>query len=165
MKRLSQHIADLAGISEDEAAEVLAAIEGQPSVTPEMVLCGFAEACGKFRGEREAMKDRSQEVGHRRYVRLPVAVPVVGRAAQFGDTEVHGTVWNIGGGGLMAKFPAQILPGSVVDLVLQTRTAPLTVAGEVVWAEPRGQQVGHGIAFREPKGADFAFSLFLSENE
>ncbi len=110
------------------------------------------------------MKEPSQEVEHRRFVRLPVAVPVVGRAAQFGDTEVHGTVWNIAGGGLMAKFPAQILPGSMVDLVLQCRTGPLTVAGEVVWAGPPGHQVGHGIAFREPKGPDFAFSLFLSEN-
>ena len=111
------------------------------------------------------MKERSQEVGHRRFVRLPVAVPVAARAAQFGDTEVHGTVWNIGGGGLMAKFPAQILPGSVVDLALQARTGPLTVTGEVVWTEAPGHQVGHGIAFREPKGPDFAFNLFLNEND
>ena len=111
------------------------------------------------------MKERSQEVGHRRFMRLPVAMPVVARTTQLGDTEVHGTVWNIGGGGLMAKFPAQILPGSVVDLVLESHTGPLPVAGEVVWTEPPGHQVGHGIAFREPKGHDFAFGLFLSENQ
>ena len=111
------------------------------------------------------MKERSQGVGHRRFVRLPVAVPVAARAAQFGDKEVHGTVWNIGEGGLMAKFPAQILPGSVVDLALQARTGPLTVTGEVVWTGAPGHQVGHGIAFREPKGPDFAFNLFLSEND
>ena len=110
------------------------------------------------------MRGRSQEVGHRRFVRLPVAVPVVGRAAQFGDTEVHGTVWNIGEGGLMAKFPVQILPGSVVDLILQPRTGPLAVTGEVAWTEPPGHQVGHGIAFRDPKGHGFALSFFFSKN-
>jgi len=110
------------------------------------------------------VRERSQEVGHRRFVRLPVAVPVVGRAAQFGDTEVHGTVWNIGGGGLMAKFPVRILPGSIVDLVLQPCTGPLAVTGEVAWTEPPGHQVGHGIAFREPRGHDFALSFFLNEN-
>ncbi len=110
------------------------------------------------------MRQRSQEVGHRRFVRLPVAVPVVGRAAQFGDTEVHGTVWNLGGGGLMAKFPVRIVPGSVVALVLQTRRGFLAVNGEVAWADPPGTQISHGIAFREPRGDDFALDLFHSEN-
>ncbi len=110
------------------------------------------------------MGERSQEVEHRRFVRLPVSVPVVSRAAQFGDTELHGMVWNIGGGGLLAKFPVQIVPGSVVDLVLQTHNGPLAVNGQVAWAEPPGTQIGHGIAFREPKGHNIAFDLFSSEN-
>jgi hypothetical protein len=110
------------------------------------------------------MRQRGQQVGHRRFVRLSVSVPVVGRAAQFGDTEVHGTVWNIGGGGLMAEFPVRIVPGSVVALVLQTRRGFLAVNGEVAWADPRGTQMGHGIAFREPRGDDFALDLFHSEN-
>ena len=106
----------------------------------------------------------SQEMEHRRFVRLPVSVPVVGRAAQLGDTEVHGTVWNISGGGLMAKLPVRIVPGSAVALVLQTRTGPLAVTGEVAWAGPPGPQVSHGIAFRDPRGDDFALALFQSEN-
>jgi hypothetical protein len=110
------------------------------------------------------MGERNQTVGHRRFGRLPVAMPVIGRAAQFGDTELHGMVWNIGGGGLLAKFPVQIAPGSVVDLVLQTRTGPLAVDGQVAWTEPPGTQIGHGIAFREPRGDDFASDLFLGEN-
>ncbi len=110
------------------------------------------------------MGERSEEVGHRRFGRLPVAVPVVSRAAQFGDTALHGMVWNIGGGGLLAKFPVQIVPGSVVDLVLQTRTGPLAVNGQVAWTEPPGTQIGHGIAFSEPRGDDFASDLFLGEN-
>ncbi len=110
------------------------------------------------------MRERSQEVGHRRFGRLPVAIPVVGRAAQFGDTELHGTARNIGEGGLLAEFPVQIRPGSLVALVLQTSTGPVTITGQVAWAEPAGQQIGHGIAFREPKGHDFAVDLFSSEN-
>ena len=110
------------------------------------------------------MRRHSQQVERRHFVRLPVAVPVVGRAAQFGDTEVHGTVWNLGGGGLMAKFPVWIVPGSVVALVLQTRTGPLAVTGEVAWADPPGIQISHGIAFRDPRGHDFALALFHSEN-
>jgi len=110
------------------------------------------------------MRQRGQQVGHRRFVRLSVSVPVVGRAAQFGDTEMHGTVWNIGGGGLMAELPVRIVPGSVVALVLQTRRGFLTVNGEVAWADPPGTQISHGIAFREPRGDDFALALFHSEN-
>jgi hypothetical protein len=110
------------------------------------------------------MRQRGQQVGHRRFVRLSVSVPVVGRAAQFGDTEMHGTVWNIGGGGLMAELPVRIVPGSVVALVLQTRRGFLTVNGEVAWADPPGTQISHGIAFREPRGDDFALDLFHSEN-
>ena len=110
------------------------------------------------------MRQRGQQVGHRRFVRLSVSVPVVGRAAQFGDTEMHGTVWNIGGGGLMAELPVRIVPGSVVALVLQTRRGFLTVNGEVAWADPPGTQISHGISFREPRGDDFALDLFHSEN-
>ena len=110
------------------------------------------------------MRARSQEVGHRRFVRLPVSLPVLGRAAQFGATEVPGTVGNLGGGGLLATFPVRIVPGSVVALVLQTRRGVLAVTGVVAWADPPGTQISHGIAFRELRGHDFALDLFHSEN-
>ncbi len=109
------------------------------------------------------MRDRSQEVGHRRFPRLPVSVPVIGRAAAFGDTEVPGTARNISGGGLMAEFPVLMFPGSVVDLTLQTRHGALAVTGQVAWAEARGARIGHGIAFREPRGDDFASELVQRE--
>ncbi len=115
-------------------------------------------------GAEEPMRDRSQAVGRRRFVRLPLVVPVVGRAAQFGDMELHGTVRNLGGGGLMAEFPVLIVAGSVVDLTLQTRHGPLAVTGQVAWAGPPSTQVGHGIAFREPRGDDFASELVQREN-
>ena len=41
---------------------------------------------GEFREGGEEVRERRQEMGRRRFVRLPVAVPVVGRAAQLGAT-------------------------------------------------------------------------------
>ncbi len=110
------------------------------------------------------MSERTQTLGHRRFVRLPVAVPVLGRAAQVGETELRGTVRNVSGGGLMAEFPVQIEPESRVSLVLHTRRGPLPVTGHVAWADPPGEAIRHGIAFENPKGHDFARELFLSES-
>ncbi len=98
------------------------------------------------------MSDRSQEVGHRHYVRLPVALPVIGRAAQFADQALPGTAQNLGGGGLRAEFPVLLVPGSAVALTLQTCEGPIGLTGQVVWAGPPGPYVAHGIAFREPPG-------------
>lgn len=122
----------------------------------------------RYRYDQEAgetMRDGSQAVGHRRFLRLPVSVPVIGRAAQFGDTELPGTVRNIGRGGLMAEFPVLMFPGSVVALTLKTHDGPLAVTGQVVWTQPPGTQIAHGIAFREPRGDDFAVALFQGEDD
>ncbi len=110
------------------------------------------------------MSQRSQEVGHRHYARLPASVPVVGRADQFGETEPQGTVRNVSGGGLMAEFPVQIVPGTVMALVLQTRHGSLPVTGQIVWTGPPSDAIRHGVAFSEPKGHDFALTLFLEGN-
>jgi hypothetical protein len=109
------------------------------------------------------VSERTQTVGHRRFARFPVAVPVLGRAAQFGETELRGAVRNISGGGLMAEFPVQLVAESRISLVLHTRRGPLPVNGHVVWARPSGDAIRHGIAFEEPIGHDFAIDLFLSE--
>ncbi len=47
-----QHIADLAGVSEEEAAKTLAAIEAEPRVTRELLMRRFVEAW--LRAERRA---------------------------------------------------------------------------------------------------------------
>jgi len=47
-----QHIADLAGVPEEEAAKVLAAIEAQPSVTQELLMRRFVGAW--LEGQRKA---------------------------------------------------------------------------------------------------------------
>jgi hypothetical protein len=109
------------------------------------------------------MREDFQTVGHRRFSRFPVTVLALGRAPQFGETELLGTVRNISGGGLMAEFPVHIVPESRVRLVLHTRRGPLPLKGHVVWADPSGNATRHGIAFEQPKGHDFAMELFISE--
>ncbi len=110
------------------------------------------------------VSERTQTVGHRRFGRLPVAMPVTGQAAQSGEPDLQGTARNVSGGGLMAEFPVQLVPESRVSLVLHPRKGPLPVKGHVVWADPPGNAVRHGIAFENPKGHDFAIELFLSES-
>jgi hypothetical protein len=49
-----QHIADLARVPEEEAAQTLAAIEAQPSVTRELLMRQFVEAW--LAGQRDAYR-------------------------------------------------------------------------------------------------------------
>ncbi len=111
------------------------------------------------------MSDRSQEVGHRHYVRFPLSVPVIGRTRQFGEQALPGTVHNLGGGGLRADFPVRLAPGSLVALTLQTHQGPLALTGEVAWTGAPGPQIAHGIAFRDPPGDALARDLVQGEQE
>ncbi len=52
-----QHIADLAGVAEEEARSGLEAIEAQPAVTRELLLRRFAEAW--LEGQRKAYREGS----------------------------------------------------------------------------------------------------------
>ena len=110
------------------------------------------------------MSESLQGLDRRRFVRFPVAVPVVGRAAQVGELALRGTVRNICGGGLMAELPIQVQDGSIVHLTLQAGEGPLLVEGQVVWVDPPGERIRHGFAFPIPKGYAFGLQLFLSES-
>jgi hypothetical protein len=105
-----------------------------------------------------------QELDRRRFVRFPVTVPVVGRAAQVGELELRGTVRNISGGGLMAEFAIQVQHGSTVYLTLEAGEGPLPVEGRVLWVDHPGERIRHGVAFPDPKGYAFGLQLFLSEH-
>lgn len=115
--------------------------------------------------EGSQVNKRTREVGHRHFVWLPVSVPLLGRAVRFGETELQGTVRNISRGGLMAEFSVQIEAESPASLVLHTRQGPLPLKGHVVWADPPGNAIRHGIGFETPKDHDFATDLFLSESQ
>ncbi|MFI5339949.1 MAG: PilZ domain-containing protein [Candidatus Methylomirabilales bacterium] len=112
----------------------------------------------------EGAQQTGGPTGARRFARFPVSLPVIGRAGQSPKNALEGVVRSVGAGGLMAEFPVQILPGSAVGLVLQTRHGPLTVEGRVVWTSAIGGKVRHGFAFLEPKWPGFAMDLFLDEN-
>jgi len=98
--------------------------------------------------------------GRRRFVRYPINLPVTAQAAQFPGRGLHGTVRDIGRGGLMAEFPVALVPGSVVELRLQTLREPLEEAGRVVWVKTVKSGVHHGFAFSEPKARRFAADLY-----
>jgi hypothetical protein len=102
-------------------------------------------------------------LGERRFPRFEVALPVVGRAPQFPERELYGTVRNIGRGGLMAEFPVELVPGSFVDLTLHTQNGLMEEAGRIVWVASTGGAVRHGLAFSEPKGRDYMVDLFLGQ--
>ena len=105
----------------------------------------------------------SQPLGRRRFLRLPIVLPVIGRTAPFGENQVRGVARNVGSGGMMVEFPVGLLPGSEILTELQTQRGPLELSGRVVWTSPTGNRIRHGMAFPEPKDQDFAVDLFLSE--
>ena len=95
----------------------------------------------------------------RRYDRVQVAIPVVGRAPQFLDTALPGTARYVSEGGMMVEFPAEIVRGTVLRVILPTAQGPLEVTGEVVWTNVHGSVVQHGLAFPEAKDPDFVVRL------
>ena len=104
------------------------------------------------------------DLGHRRFVRFPVTLPLVVRAPQYPGKVLSGTVLDIGRGGVMADFPVELVPGSQLRLILQTRTGPLDRAGTVVWTKSVEGSVHHGIAFPEPEPRNFAVHLYRQEH-
>ncbi len=111
---------------------------------------------------REVGGQTDKVCGKRRFSRLAVSLPVIGRVGQF-PGELRGGVWNISRGGLMAEFPVVVAPGSVMRLLLKTRLAPVEVTGRVVWISAAESKTRHGVAFPEPKGRDFMGNLVRAE--
>jgi CheY-like chemotaxis protein len=97
-------------------------------------------------------------------VRFPVTLPLVARAPQYPGKVLSGTIRDIGRGGVMAEFPVEVVPGSQLRLILQTRTGPLDRPGTVVWTKTLEGTVQHGIAFPEPEPRNFAVHLYRQEH-
>ena len=114
---------------------------------------------------------RDQEAGQakpatgvRQFERFPVSLPAVGWTAQFPGKVIEGVVRDISAGGFMAELSVQMVPGSTVDLVLDTHRGALELKGRVVWNSVSGQLSRHGFAFPQPKAPDFAASLLAAES-
>jgi CheY-like chemotaxis protein len=112
----------------------------------------IAMMVGRAAGPTSAL---SVEFGQRRFVRFPVAVAVTGKALQFPDRSLRGTVRDIGRGGLMAEFPVTLVPGSLIQVSLNTPSGPIQETGRVIWAAKARQAVRHGLAFPEVKPRGF----------
>lgn len=102
----------------------------------------------------------------RRYLRLPIRVPAVSRipAGPQEVREVQGTVRYISAGGLMLELPTYIPPATHVGVTIQAKAGPVPVEGQVIWARAWGSEFQHGLAFPQPKDADFAINLFIEES-
>ena len=107
---------------------------------------------------------KPSEVGRRRrFVRLPVSLPVIAWVPAQGGQELRGTLRRVGAGGLEVEFPEAVKPGTTLRVRLRTRDGPVEVEAKVVFARPAGNAIRHGLAFPEPKPPGFAMDLFLAE--
>ncbi|MGE5850060.1 MAG: PilZ domain-containing protein [Candidatus Methylomirabilota bacterium] len=102
--------------------------------------------------------------GRRRFIRLPVSLPVIGWVLDRSGLEIRGVTFRVGAGGLEVEFPQEIPPGSPLRVVLRTQRGPIELDCRVVFAIPTGTTVRHGLAFLEPKDPHFAMELFLRES-
>ena len=106
----------------------------------------------------------TENLWRRRFPRLPVSLAVNGEASEWSGQALRGNLCNVGAGGMMMELPVELVPGSAMRAVLETRRGRMEVEGRVVWTCATGDRVRHGLAFPEPKDPDFALDLFLAEN-
>ena len=122
-------------------------------------------AAGPDPSEADSQTRPNRRVSKRRqFTRIPVSLPVIGRAPQYWEMSLRGTVRSVGPGGLMVEFPVVVVRDSILRLALQTGLGPLEVEGRVVWILPSKTAVRHGLAFNESRGLDFAAELDVPES-
>jgi hypothetical protein len=105
-----------------------------------------------------APQEGEQEEGQsetRCFEGVPVSLAVIGRAPQFIGTALQGMARYVSEVGMMLEFPAEVVQGTVLRVVLQTPQGPLEVEGEIVWTAFHDSLIRHGLTFPEPKGPDF----------
>lgn len=146
--------------------------------TIEAVLAGARTEKATPAAVDETAGEPKPMLGVRQYTRFPVLLPAIGWTAQFPGKVIEGMVKDISAGGFMAELSVQMVPGSTVDLVLDTQRGPLELKGRVVWTSvtaapnPPGALAAarvayparHGFAFPKPKGPDFAVNLSAGES-
>ncbi len=112
---------------------------------------------------RQSVTPGSDARGKRRFIRLPVSLPVIGWIPDRAGLEIRGNALRVGAGGLEVEFPQAILPGSTLRVVLKTQPDPIEADCRVVFATKTGTTVRHGLAFLEPRDPNFAMELFFRE--
>jgi hypothetical protein len=106
---------------------------------------------------------RTHDPKVRQFDRIPVSLPAIVKTSQFRGMAIRGVVRYIAAGGLMVELPVEVVSGSIVRVLLQTRQGPQEVEGKVVWTALNKSKVRHGLAFPEPQGPDFLEEFFRTE--
>ncbi len=104
------------------------------------------------------------EAKRRQFARIPVTLPIIGRAPQFREMSLPGMVRSISPGGLMVEFSVVVVPGSILRVALQTGLGRLEVEGRVVWTALTRGAVRHGLAFPEPRDPESYTELFDTDS-
>ncbi len=116
------------------------------------------------RGDAQAQPTKGA-VKRRQFVRIPIALPVIGQAPQFREMPLPGVVRSIAPGGLMVEVSVVVVRGSLLRLAVQTGLGPVEVEGRVVWTAATRGIIRHGLVFSAPKGPDFAAEWHLAEGQ
>jgi PilZ domain-containing protein len=106
---------------------------------------------------------RTHEPEVRRFERIPVSLSAIVKTSQFRGMTIRGVVRYMAAGGLMVELPVEVVSGSIVHVLLQTRQGPQEVEGKVVLTAVSKGKVRHGLAFPEPQGPDFLEEFFRTE--
>ncbi len=113
--------------------------------------------------EGEEGVQASALVPERRFERILVSLPAIGWAPQFPGMEIRGVVLYIAAGGLMVEFPVEVVSGSTLRVLFQTRRGPREVEGKVVWTAVDRSTIRHGLSFPEPQGFEFLDEFFRED--
>ena len=146
-------------------------MEGKPALIEEreplgdpMVSHGVcAEHQRRLSTEMEVLRKGLAAAESRQFGRLPVSLRAVGLTTLVSGGQVSGTVRTIGVGGLMAEFPVEVPPGSLLRVQIARQHGSLEVDSRVVWTAAISGAVLHGLAFLTPKDPEFAVDLFMEE--
>ena len=101
--------------------------------------------------------------------RLLVDVPVTCQFQRRPGSALQGRTVNISRGGLMLLLPQVLSQGTALEVTLQIPPGPLTAAGTIVWADPRGRQtlgklIKHGLNFTAATwSSSLALARFLAD--
>ena len=104
---------------------------------------------------KEAVEGTGPTPEVRRFERIPISLQATCQAPQFPGMGIRGMVRYIAAGGLMVELPVEVVPGSTMRVLLQTRQGSREVEGKVVWTAVNRDKIRHGLSFPEPQGPDF----------
>ena len=79
--------------------------------------------------------------GGRRFIRLPVSLPVIGWLPDRSGLELRGIALRVGAGGIEVEFSQAIPPGSTLQVVLKTQRDPIEAGCRVVFARSSREEI------------------------